>query len=85
VLVVPASFQDQGKSGKTFLSALEKGQVIALKEVAGRYEIRVLKDLVVGHTVVVVGLDYVVIEDVGGIAETRIPVYSIKAIVRMMP
>lgn len=67
-----------------FLSALKAGQSVAVKEVAGRFEIMFddnLKDL--SHKIVEVGPDLVTVEDLGGLIETRIPVYSIKSIIRL--
>ncbi len=67
-----------------FLSALKAGQSVTVKEVAGRFEIMIddgLKDL--SHKIIEVGPDLVAVEDIGGLIETRIPVYSIKSIVRL--
>jgi hypothetical protein len=35
---------------------------------------------VLGHKVVEVGADFVVIEDIAGVQQLRIPVYSIKSV-----
>jgi len=35
---------------------------------------------VLGHKVVEVGADFVVVEDIAGIQQLRIPVYSIKSV-----
>ena len=72
---------DKPRAG--FLSALKKGQSIMLKEVAGRFEISSFDDgpAMLSHKVIEVGTDYLTIEDIGGLIETRIPTYSIKAIV----
>lgn len=80
-----ASGQGQEKPPKGFLSVLKVGQPIAVKEAAGRYEIAVIDDAPapLGYKVIEVGVDFLVVEDVAGITETRIPVYSIKAIVRL--
>jgi HSP20 family molecular chaperone IbpA len=66
-----------------FLSALEEGQSVTLRENAGRYEITLIANVRLGHRVIEVGTDYVVVVDVAGITETRIPIYSIKSIVRI--
>lgn len=67
---------------KTFLSALNEGQVVMLKDVAGRYEISTLEGVpgVLSHKVMEIGADHVVVQDITGIHEIHIPVYSIKAI-----
>jgi len=73
-----ASGQEKGR--KSFLSVLKEGQAVVLKEAAGRYEITLMDG---GHKVIEVGPDYVVVEDIAGVTETRIPVYSIKSITRI--
>lgn len=72
----------QDKPRKGFLSVLKEGQSVSVKEVGGRYEITVLKGVKLGHKVIEIGADYVVVEDIAGVTETRIHVTSIKAIVR---
>jgi hypothetical protein len=59
---------------------LKEGQGVVLKEAAGRYEITLMEG---GHKVIEVGPDYVVVEDIAGVTETRIPAYSIKSITRI--
>lgn len=73
-----ASGQEKGRKG--FLSVLKEGQAVVLKEAAGRYELTVMEG---GHKVIEIGPDYVVVEDLAGVTETRIPVYSIKSITRI--
>jgi hypothetical protein len=73
-----ASGQEKGRKG--FLSALKEGQSVVLKEAAGRYDLTLMEG---GHKVIEVGPDFVVVEDLAGITETRIPVYSIKSITRI--
>ena len=77
----PATGQDRPRKG--FLSVLKEGQSVSVKEVAGRYEITLIKDVKLGQKVIEVGSDYIVVEDAAGITETRIPVYSIKSIVKL--
>lgn len=62
------------------LAPLEKGSKVAIKEAAGRFEINVVPGMAEGHTVAEVGGDFVVLVDPSGVTETRIPIYSIKAI-----
>ena len=83
LVVIPATSNAQDKPKKNFLSALKEGQSIVLKENAGRYEILVMKDVRLGHTVIEVGTDYVVLEDPAGVMETRIHIMSIKSIIRL--
>lgn len=82
-VVIPATSNAQDKPRKGFLSALKEGQTIVLKENSGRYEITVMKDVRLGHTVIEVGPDFIVVEDVAKVTETRISVYSIMAIVKI--
>ncbi len=70
----------QEKARKGFLSVLKEGQSVVLKESAGRYEITLMEG---GHKVIEVGPDYVLIEDLAGVTETRIPIFSIKSIARI--
>lgn len=69
--------QERGRKG--FLTVLREGQGVVLRESAGRYEISLMEG---GHKVIEVGSDYVLVEDIAGVSETRIPVYSIKNINR---
>ena len=73
-----ANGQEKGRKG--FLSVLKEGQAVVLKEAAGRYEITLMEG---GHKVIEVGPDYVVVEDIAGVTETRIPIFSIKSIARI--
>jgi hypothetical protein len=73
-----ADGQEKGRKG--FLSILKEGQAVVLKEAAGRFEITLMEG---SHKVIEVGPDYVVVEDIAGVTETRISVYSIKSIARI--
>lgn len=68
---------------KGVLGILRPGQPVSLKDVAGRYEIGVFDNGpdMLGHKVIEVGADFLVIEDIAGVTETRIPLYSIKSVV----
>ena len=67
---------------KGFFAVLKPDQQIVLKEVGDRYEISVIELANhLSHVVVEVGSNHVVVRDSFGLIETRIPVYSIKAIV----
>jgi len=83
LLTIPATSHGQDKSRKSFLAALKEGQTVMLKENAGKFEITLMKNIPLGHKVVEVGPDYVVIEDAAGLTETRIHVTSIKAIIKL--
>ncbi len=83
LLAVTATSYSQDKPKKTFLSALKEGAVVSVKEVAGKYELTVMKNAPVGSKVIEVGTDYVVLEDPASVTETRIHVTSIKCITRL--
>lgn len=83
LLTVPATTHGQDKPRKGFLSVLKEGQSVSVKEVAGRYEITLMKDVKLGHKVIEVGADFIVVEDAAGVTETRISAYSIKSVVKL--
>ena len=60
-------------------------QAVTLKAEAGHYEITTIENGPAGmsHKIVEVGSDYLVVVDLVGVTETRIPVYSIKSFVRL--
>lgn len=78
-LALAAAPPAENKAGGMF-APLEKGSKVAVKEAGGRYEINVVPGLTDGHTVAEIGGDFVVLVDPSGVTETRIPVYSIKAV-----
>ena len=55
---------------------------MSLADADGGYRLNLVKDgpEVLGHKVVEVGADFVVVEDIAGIQQLRIPVYSIKSV-----
>lgn len=66
-----------------FLSNLKAGESVDVKEVAGRYEIRFDGGVaMIGHKVVEVGSDYLIVADNAGVSERRIPIFSIKSFVK---
>ncbi len=72
--------ESQDKKPKGFLSILKEGQSIVLKESAGRYEINLMEGT---HKIIEIGPDYIVVEDIAGLIENRIPIYSIKTITKV--
>lgn len=77
--------QAPAEKQRTFLSALKEGQSISLREVSGRYDITTVEGVaaVQGHKVIEIGNDFVVVQDIAGVTESRIPLWSIKAIIRL--
>ncbi|MCX7408683.1 MAG: hypothetical protein NTZ32_11440 [Planctomycetales bacterium] len=88
-LVALASFNVSGQAPdqprKSVLSVLKEGQAVTLKDNSGRFEIGTFDGgpIMLGHKVVEVGTDYLTIEDIAGVIQTRIPIWSIKSIVKL--
>ena len=70
---------------RDFLAVLKPKQSVLMKEVGGRFTISTMDDMpdTLTHKVVEVGADFVVVEDIVGVQQTRIPVYAITSIVRI--
>lgn len=69
-------------SPKNFFSGLKIGQMIAVKEVSGKYELLFQEKTPVGSKVIEIGDDYLALVDPSGLVETRIHVTSIKNVTR---
>ena len=74
--------QEQGNDPRqsSVLSMLKEGQTVMLAEVAGRYEITILKGVRAGHKVLDVQRDFIAMEDVSGITQIVIPIYAVSSI-----
>ena len=68
---------------KTVFSGLKVGQQVGLKDHGTAFEISVIDDVPQSHKIIEIGEDFVVLEDVTEVTQTTIPVYSLKAIVRL--
>ena len=81
VLALGAAAGPQGgqKGGGVF-GPLEKGQRVALKEKANGYQISRLPTAELSHRILEIGPDYIVLEDISGITQTRIPVFSVRSV-----
>jgi hypothetical protein len=77
-IAAPPAEQKRG----AFFDRFKVGQAVALTDKDGRYEIGTFPPEMrpLGHTVVEVAEDYVVLRDIGNITDTVIPIYSIKSI-----
>jgi len=82
VLASSLAFSQHGEEhGRGVLSVLSKGQAVSIKDVGGRYEIGVMPNAeMLGYKVVEVGSDYVVVKDIAGVTELRLPIYSVKVV-----
>lgn len=66
------------------LALLTPRMPVSLTDTAGGYEIGTYSigpEVPLGYTVLEVGPDHVVVEDVSGIRQLRIPIYAVKAVV----
>ena len=80
-LVLGSAAAQRGGAARSGLFApLQKGQWISLKEKAGAFEINVVPGAVSGRRVVEVGQDYLVVEDLTALTQTRIPIYAVRVI-----
>jgi hypothetical protein len=85
VLVVAALGMASGQAAaerRGLLDVLQPRMAVSLRETAGRFEIGVLEGIAapLGHEVLDVGSDYVVIGDISGMTRRSIPVLSISCI-----
>lgn len=75
----------EGRTGGGLFSGLRVGQPVTLKDLGAAYEVGVMGDrFPTGREVAEVGADCLVVRDVTGVVEPRIPVTSIKAVTRIM-
>src|SRR5271154_5934945 len=67
------------------LSVLHVDQQVNLNATSGGYEIGLFENGPdqLGHKVVEIGADYVVVKDIANVTTTRIPIYSVKAVTIM--
>lgn len=66
------------------LAILTAGMPVSLTDTASGYEIGTFAggfEGPLGHTVVDVGPEFVVLEDISGIRQIRIPIYAVKGVV----
>lgn len=63
-----------------FFHHLAKGQSVGLKDLGNAYQINIFPGEELGHKVVEVAPDYIVLEDMIGVTRTRIPIYALKSI-----
>ena len=69
----------ENKADSVF-APLKKGQTFTLKEAGGRFEINIVPGVELGHKVVEIGPNFIVVEDAASVVETRISIYSVKAV-----
>ena len=82
VILTPLFSQQEQPKPTGVLSTLKVGQNVNVKDEGQRYLITVVgEDIPQPHKVLEVGTDFIVVEDVAGRNETRIPLTSLKAVV----
>lgn len=82
-IVIAASGQAPAKPRGVF-ATLTPGMAVSLTDVGGGYEIGTLSvgpELPLGYKVLEVGADSIVLEDITGVRQFRIPIYSVKSVV----
>jgi hypothetical protein len=73
------------KRPRNVFSSLKVGQSVTLKDEGAAYSISYFdQDLPLAHKVVEIGEDFVVVRDVAGVQETRIPVFALKGIAKVV-
>ena len=82
--VVMALGADETKKPKGVFSALKVGQSVSLKDDGSAFTLTFFDpDLLQSHKIVEIGDNFVVLRDVAGVTETTIPIYSLKAVVKV--
>ena len=83
VLGFLAAYGQAPDQPKGVLGILHAGQSVSVRETNGGFEVSTFENGVgiLGQKVVDVGADYLVVQDVIATTETRIPIYSIKAVI----
>jgi hypothetical protein len=81
VLFAAAGLAPGAKEG--IFSVLKPGMPVGLTDSGNSYEIQLFNNGpdILGYKVIEAGADYLVLEDVSGVKELRIPIYAIKSVV----
>jgi hypothetical protein len=77
-VLVAAQHGTDRKAG--LFAPLKEGQHVNLKEAGGGYQITLIPGMQIGHKIVEIGSDYIVLLDAAGVSETRIPVFALRSI-----
>jgi tellurite resistance protein len=84
VMISTAASQQQPTPRKSVFSSLKAGQPVTVKDKGQSVEISTMEGDTLGtHTVVEIGDDYIVLRDVAGVTESRVPIYAIRGIVHI--
>jgi hypothetical protein len=84
IVALSSSFAVEApRKPKGIFSSLNVGQPVTLNDHGAAFSVSVLDEgLPLTHKVVEVAEDHVIVQDIAGVSETLIPVYSVKGIVR---
>lgn len=84
VLAISATPGAEPKKPSGVLSGLRVGQSVSLKDTGSAFSITVFDpELPQSHKVVEIGENFIVVWDIAEVTETTIPIYSVKAIVKV--
>ncbi|MEO2036970.1 MAG: hypothetical protein ABGZ35_33265 [Planctomycetaceae bacterium] len=81
IAVATALGAQSAKNPKGVFSMIKLGQAVNLKDQGAAYSISFMEpEVPLGHTVVEIGEDYVVVRDIAGVKDVVVPVYSLKSV-----
>ena len=81
IAVATALGAQNAQKPKGVFSMLNVGQAVSLKDHGSAYSISFTEpEVPLGHSVIEVGEDYVVVRDITGVKDVVVPVYAVKAI-----
>lgn len=84
IAVVTTLSAQNAPNPKSVFSILKVGQAVNLKDHGSAYSLSIIEDEVpLSHTVVEVGVNYVVVRDIAGVTDSVVPVNAVKAIERV--
>jgi hypothetical protein len=84
VVVAVALRADEGQRPKGVFAALRLGQSVSIKDMGSAFSITVFDpELPQSHKVIEIGDNFIVVRDIAEVTDTTIPIYSVKAIVKV--
>jgi hypothetical protein len=79
--IVPVEIEIKATTVDSVFSMLKVGQTVSLKGEGAAYILSFIEpEVPLGHTVVEIGENYVVVRDITGVMDVVVPVYSVKAV-----
>jgi len=83
-LVAAVLGADETMKPKGIFSALKVGQSVSLKDEGAAFSITFFEpELQQSHKIVEIGDNFIVVRDLAEVTETTVPIYSIKAVVKI--